>query len=249
MSSHFLAYVATHPEASFDEGFFPGTLSFVQELHYEFHHPVTFFVGENGSGKSSLLEALAVLIGLPLAGGSFNDIGEQHGLEEECPLAECLRLAFHKQPRDAYFFRAELQAHFASLLEKRRNDPDFTIDSYKYYGGRSLLLQSHGEAFLSVMKNRFRQGLFLMDEPESALSPKRQLSLLALIHDLVQNGKTQFLIATHSPILLTYPGASLVSFDEGPLHEIELEETSHFQITQGILSNRNSYWKHLLNSE
>jgi predicted ATPase len=104
---------------------------------------------------------------------------------------------------------------------------------------------SHGQAFLSIMQNRFDDGLFLMDEPESALSPQRQLTLLALMHKLVQTGRSQFFVATHSPILLTYPGAAIVSFDGGALERVAIEDTSHYQITQGILNNPQMYWRHL----
>lgn len=245
MPSPYVAYVTRHPTAMVDGSRFPGNLPFVSGLHLEFDSPVTFFVGENGSGKSTLLEAIAVLAGMPQSGGSTNEMGESHGVHDECLLANAIRLGFSKRPKDGYFFRAELQAHFASLLDQRRDDRDFAGDPYARYGGKSLHRMSHGEAFLSVMKNRFTEGLFLLDEPESALSPQRQLALLALIHDLVRDGKSQFLIATHSSILLTYPDARIISFDQGPLAPIALMDTSHYQITRGILQNPESYWKHL----
>jgi predicted ATPase len=106
---------------------------------------------------------------------------------------------------------------------------------------------SHGEAFLSVMRNRLSEGLFLLDEPESALSPQRQLSLMTLMYDLVRGKKTQFIIATHSAILLTFPDARIISFDDENLKPISLAETKHFQITSGILNSPESYWKHLRN--
>lgn len=107
-------------------------------------------------------------------------------------------------------------------------------------------MQSHGEAFLAILQNRIQRGVFLLDEPESALSPQRQLALLILIHNLVMQGESQFVIATHSPILLTYPGAEIVSFDGDNLSKISLEETSHYQITRGILEYPTRYWEHLL---
>jgi predicted ATPase len=130
-------------------------------------------------------------------------------------------------------------------VEQRRIDPDFGGDSYMWYGGRSLHEMSHGEAFLSVMQNRFDDGLLFMDEPESALSPQRQLTLLALMHSFVRPGKTQFFVATHSPILLTFPGATIISFDSGQLERIALEDTTHFQITRDLLNNPQMYWRHL----
>ena len=224
---------------------FPGSLAFTRDLDFEFTAPVTFFVGENGSGKSTLLEAMAVLARLPICGGSLNESGKNHAFAEQSLLAKALRMAFVRQPKDRYFFRAETQAHLASLLDSRREDPEFAGDPYGRYGGRSLHQMSHGEAFLSIMINRFDHGLFFMDEPESALSPQRQLTLLALMHKLVQTQKSQFFIATHSPILLTYPGATIVSFDRGRLENVALEDTSHFQITRDLLNNPQMYWRHL----
>jgi len=169
-----------------------------------------------------------------------------HGPERESSLSTVLQPSFRKQPRDGYFLRAEFQAHFASLLDARKLDPDFIGDPYGRYGGQSLHTRSHGEAFLAVLQNRIGKGLFLLDEPESALSPQRQLALLALMHDLVKTGESQFLIATHSPILMTYPGAQIISFEEAQLRETILEETSHYQITRGVLEHPGSYWKHLI---
>ena len=249
MSAPFVAYVTRNPDAALDATSFPGNLPFTADIHLEFDAPVTFFVGENGSGKSTLLEAIAVLSGLPMSGGGTNEIGSSHGIDEECPLAHALRLGFAKRPKDGYFFRAELQAHFASLLDHRKSDPDFWGDPYKRYGGQSLHQMSHGEAFLSIMQNRFTGGLFILDEPESALSPHRQLTLLALMYDLARNGNTQFIIATHSAILMTYPEAHIVSFDDKMLHSISLADTHHFQITRGILNSPESYWKHLRDSD
>jgi predicted ATPase len=116
---------------------------------------------------------------------------------------------------------------------------------YDLYGGKSLHMQSHGEAFLAVLQNRIREGLFFFDEPESALSPQRQLALLVLMDELIREGRSQFIIATHSPILMTYPEATIVSFDTSELKVISLEETEHYQITRGILDDPLLYWKHL----
>ena len=249
MSVPYVTYVELSPNVALDPDQFPGNLPFTRDLHVDFDSAVTFFVGENGSGKSTLLEAIAVLAGFPISGGGTNEAGAGHGLNEQSVLANKLRLAFTKRPRDGYFFRAELQAHFASLLEDRRKDPDFDRDPYARYGGQSLHSMSHGEAFLSVMQNRFSDGLFLLDEPESALSPQRQLTLLALMYDLTRNKQTQFIIATHSPILLTYPESTILSFDDDRLRTVSLEDTSHFRITSGILNQPGSYWKHLRNSD
>ncbi|MCA9132338.1 MAG: AAA family ATPase [Planctomycetales bacterium] len=249
MNVPFVACVTLNDGHPLEPDVFPGNLPFTRDLHVEFDSAVTFFVGENGSGKSTLLEAMAVLARLPIAGGGMNELGAKQGFDERCPLARSLRLAFLKQPKDRYFFRAETQAHFASLLEQRRADPEFDADPYSRYGGRSLNRMSHGEAFLSVMQNRFQHGLLLMDEPESALSPQRQLTLLTIMHRLVQKGMTQFFIATHSPILLTFPNATIISFDQGKLERIALEDSSHFQLTRDLLNNPGMYWRHLAASE
>ncbi len=224
---------------------FPGSLPFTRGLDLEFNSPVTFFVGENGSGKSTLLEAMAVIARLPICGGGLNESGTNHAFAEQSLLAKSLRMAFKRQPKDRYFFRADTQAHLASLLDSRKDDPEFIGDPYNRYGGRSLHEMSHGEAFLSIMMNRFDHGLFFMDEPESALSPQRQLTLLALMHKLVQAEKSQFFVATHSPILLTFPGATIVSFDNGALERVALEDTTHYQLTRDLLNNPEMYWRHL----
>jgi predicted ATPase len=228
-----------------DPGAFPFSLPIVRGLSLELSRPVTFLVGENGSGKSTLIEGIAEVCGLPVSGGSKAELADGRGPEARSALGRALRPSFRRKPRDGYFFRAELQSHFASLLEQRREDPDFRGDPYAAYGGRSLHTRSHGEAFLAVILNRMRAGLFIMDEPESALSPQRQLSLLARMHELVEAGATQFIVATHSPILLTFPGAEILSVDVAPPAPVALEDTSHFQITRGILAAPERYWKHL----
>ncbi|HUE29445.1 MAG TPA: AAA family ATPase [Verrucomicrobiae bacterium] len=231
------------------DGDYPFCLPFVRHLDLTISSAVTIFVGENGSGKSTLLEAIAVLARLPLSGGARADLGAGHAPEERSALADVLRPSFRRRPRDGYFLRAEFQAHFASLLDARAADPEFTKNPYTLYGGKSLHSRSHGEAFLAVIQSRFEEGLFLLDEPEAALSPQRQLVLLAQMQALVEAGSAQFLMATHSPILMTYPDAELVSFDDPALPHVSLEETSHFQITRGILENPARYWRHLRSRE
>jgi predicted ATPase len=226
---------------------YPFAIPTIRTLDIEFTAPVTFFVGENGTGKSTVIEAIAALCKLPVSGGGRNELAGNHGPDTSSSLARALRPSFRRRPPDAYFLRAEFQAHFASLLDARNADPDFRRwgDPYTLYGGRSLHTRSHGEAFLAILQNRIRSGLLLFDEPESALSPQRQLALLAHMSALVATGKSQFIIATHSPILLTFPDAQILSFDGDALRNISLEDPSHFQITKGILQNPAVYWKHL----
>ena len=229
------------------EARFPYTLPFVRGLDVGLDQPVTFFVGENGSGKSTLLEAIADLCNFHVGGGGTNDLlYTQH--ERSSELARVLRPRFRQRPHDGYFFRAETLVNFATLLEERDRDPWFIsfsrpVDPYERYGGETLHRWSHGEAFLKVFQHRIHEGLFLIDEPEAALSPQRQLTLLYLLEERVKRGQAQFIIATHSPILLTFPGAVILDFDDSALRRVALEDTKHYQITRGILESPERYWK------
>ena len=230
-------------------GAFPANLPWLKDLPLRFDRPVTFFIGENGTGKSTLIKAIADLARLPVSGGSRNELASTHGPEAESPLARLLMPAMPHPPHDGFFLRTEFGAHFASLLDQRSADPDFAGNAYARYGGKSLHQRSHGEAFLEILQSQINTGLFLMDEPESALSPQRQLALLALMHDRVHTGMSQFIIATHSPILMTYPGATIISFDGGRLQRVTLQDTPHYQVTRGILEHPERYWRHLVNDE
>ena len=240
----YLLGVRVRPERVDSTGY-PFNLPLVSSLDLQFNSPVTFFVGENGTGKSTVIEALAAVCRLPVSDGSRNELSANHGPDTTSALAAAIRPSFRRRPPDGYFLRAEFQAHFATLLDARKADPDFGGDPYAFYGGRSLHTRSHGEAFLAILQNRIRSGLFLFDEPESALSPQRQLALLAYMSALVSAGKSQFIVATHSPILLTMPGSQILSFDGDAVQEIALEDTTHYQITRGILHNPAVYWRHL----
>ncbi|MFX3647839.1 MAG: AAA family ATPase [Paenibacillus sp.] len=194
----------------------------------ELRNNVTFFVGENGSGKSTLLEGIADQCGFNTAGGGRNNAYETHASESS--LGNYLRLAWLPKITNGFFMRSESFYQFASHVDEMP-------ESLPYYGGRSLHEQSHGESFLSLFVNRFSsKGIYLLDEPEAALSPARQLSLLRILHDL--SGTSQFIIATHSPILLGYPGAEILSFDDSHIQEVTYEDTDHYQITRSFLENR-----------
>jgi predicted ATPase len=136
-----------------------------------------------------------------------------------------------------FFLRAESFYNFATYIER--------VSDMGAYGGRPLHEQSHGESFLALFKNRFDRGIYLLDEPEAALSPQRQLSLLRIIHDLTAAGRAQFLIATHSPMLLSFPGATVLDFDEGNIQPVDYRETKHFQITRDFLNGPERFFKHL----
>jgi len=227
---------------------YPFDLPCVADLSLTFDSAVTFLVGENGSGKSTVLEGLAELCGLPVGGGGAHDLADVQGYRSS-GLADTLRPHWATKPRDTFFFRAETLYNFGALLDRRREDPDFWGDPYRSYGGASLQEQSHGEGFLSVMANRLGSGLYLFDEPESALSPDRQLSFLALLDDRVRHEGAQFIIATHSPLLLTYPEATILSFDEGPPHAVGLQDTEHFRITTMVLNHPEAFWRSLRRDE
>lgn len=215
---------------------FPYTLTVFRDLdELTFHDQVTFFVGENGSGKSTLLEGIAGACGLNPEGGSRNFNFATRASHSN--LDECLRLVrYPATPSDMYFLRAESFYNVATQIEKY-DEEGMGLRIIDAYGGQSLHEQSHGESFFALFKNRFRaKGLYLLDEPEAALSPKRQLEFLALLHQYVQGG-CQFMIATHSPIILAYPHALIYHFSAAGLREIGYTDTEHYLITRGFLSN------------
>ncbi len=201
-------------------------VSYLEQL--EFHEDITFFVGENGSGKSTMLEAIAVAMGFGREGGTRNVQFETANTVSELHNYLKVVKSFAK-PKDYYFLRAESFYNLATYMDEVRY-----LDSY---GGKSLHQQSHGESFMATLLNKFRgNGLYLLDEPEAALSPARQLAALVRIHQLVEN-KSQFIIATHSPILLAYPSAKIVLFDETGSHETTYQQTEHYSITRDFLNN------------
>jgi len=202
----------------------------------ELHPKVTFIIGENGTGKSTLLEAIAVAWGFNPEGGTKNfnfSTRESHsGLYQYLRLVKGI-----KRPRDGYFLRAESFYNVATNIEEldEGGGGGRLIDSY---GGKSLHDQSHGEAFLSLIMNRFGgHGLYVLDEPEAALSPLRQMALLSRIHDLVQQ-ESQFIIATHSPIIMGYPDASILQLSADGFTSVDYEETEHYRVMRDFIVDR-----------
>lgn len=215
---------------------YPFTIPAIKELDsISFETNVTFFVGENGSGKSTLLEAIAYQCGFNTAGGGRNNAYEVDA--SASILGDHIRLSWMPKITNGFFLRAETFYHFASHM-------DTLPEGLQYYGGRSLHEQSHGEAFLSLFTHRFgKRAIYLLDEPEAALSPARRLALLRIIKDLEHDA--QFIIATHSPILLGYPNAQILNFDVQPVAEIRYEDTLHYMITRRFLENRKAVLKEL----
>lgn len=207
---------------------------------------VTFFVGENGSGKSTLLEGIAERCGFNLRGGNRNHNYNAGYLFEgyEGALSANVQLSWTPtRISDGFFMRAESFFNFASYIDELAKEDARILEAY---GGRSLHEQSHGESFLALFDNQFENGVYILDEPEAALSPARVLAFMSVISRLERNGRAQFLIATHSPMLLCYPGATIYQFDDSGLSEISYEDTEHFYLTKSFLNNPALYLRHLM---
>ena len=246
LSSPFLKTVTLLPdEAAWDR--FPFNLfGFLKSKDFElgFPTPVTYFIGENGTGKSTVLEAIAKLCGFHLGGG-----GEGHQLHRtsdhsESPLADALRPSWLPKISKGFFFRSDTFADVARYLD---DEGDLEV-----HGGKRLHEQSHGESLLSLFGDRFgtsERCMYLLDEPENALSPTRQMSFLRLLLDWEASGNAQMIVATHSPIIMSYPGATILSFDGDTIEPVEYEETEHYRITKAFLGNPERYLAQLFDDE
>lgn len=209
----------------------------------EFQKNITFFVGENGTGKSTLIEAIAVAYGFNPEGGTMNY--RFSTFDDVSGLSSAIRMVKgYRRAKSNYFFRAESFFNVASKAEDYR---DITPKElyYERYGGKSLHEQSHGESFLAYFQSFDREGLYIMDEPEAALSPQRQLTLLIQINRMAEKG-SQFIIASHSPILLGIPGADIISFDEGVMGHCSYEETESYQVMEMFINHRERLMECLL---
>ena len=205
---------------------------------------VTFFVGENGTGKSTLLEAIAVAYGFNAEGGTKNFNFSTY--KSHSKLCDHLTVVKRKFAKDGFFLRAESFYNVATNIDNMDNEPSFESPVISSYGGISLHNQSHGESFLALIQNRFGgNGVYILDEPEAALSPMRLLALIAEIDTLVKKN-SQFIIATHSPILMAFPNAEIYQFSKDGIESVHYKETEHYQVTRRFLENPDKMLKYLL---
>lgn len=236
VSRPYLRQVSIKQNKPIRENEYPFTIPAVRHLGtLTFSPDVTFLVGENGTGKSTLIEAIAVALGMNPEGGgrnfNFSTRPSHSGLWQHLRLVRSW-----SRPADQYFLRAESFFNVATHIEELDREPDGPpiIDAY---GGRALHDQSHGESFFALVMNRFRgSGLYLLDEPEAALSPAKQLQMLRRIRELVLQ-ESQFIVATHSPILLAYPNASIIVLNTDGYRETAYADTEHYKIVKSFLND------------
>jgi len=234
-----LKKVILNPEKYPTRDHYPFNLQLFQKSQsITFNSPVTFFVGENGSGKSTLLEAITRKCGIYIWQGMqrprFNASPYEKGLYKT------IGIEWTKGKKvPGSFFGSQIFNNFAQILDEWLTmDPGLV----EYFGGKSLMAQSHGQSLMAFFKSRLKiKGLYLLDEPETALSPKTQLALLSLLKEISQTGIAQFIIATHSPILLACPATRILSFDEIPVQQIDYHDTNHYRIYKEFMKDPNKY--------
>lgn len=235
-SDHYLLAVKRRSSTTDRQEAYPFSLPALRNFHELVLHPkVTFLVGENGTGKSTLLEGIATAWGFNPEGGSinfrFSTRASHSDLNETLTLVKTAR-----RPRDGYFLRAESFYNVATEIDELDREPG-TSRIISSYGGRSLHEQSHGESFMALMLHRFGgHGLYLLDEPEAALSPTRQLAMLARLHELTALN-SQFIIATHSPILMAYPNSIICQIDETGIHHVDYKSTDHYLVMRSFINH------------
>ena len=209
---------------------------FKKSLSIDVDSPITIFVGDNGIGKSTLLEGLAHSVGFNVLGGGKNHTYEGEN-KDNIEISKQLKLVWNFKTSKGFFLRSENFMNFSNYIDKSGLTP--------YYGGISFNDRSHGEGFLTLFTNNFNEGLFILDEPESALSPSKILTFMTIINDLIKTGKAQFIISTHSPILLTFPNAVIYELCTDGVKKTSYEQTEHYQITKNFLENPERYFKYM----
>jgi len=232
--------VALFPEKFPAKEHYPFNLhNFHQTTIVGLNSSVTFFVGENGTGKSTLLEAISHKCGIHIWQSTEGARFEINPYERD--LYKYITVEWTNGHVPGSFFSGEMFRDFSRFLDDwAARDPGM-LD---YFGGKSLMTQSHGQSLMSFFRTRYQiKGLYLLDEPETALSPKSQLELLKVIQQMSRAGHAQFIIATHSPILMACPGAKIYSFDRVPIGQIDYEETAHYQIYRSFILERERYLK------
>ena len=245
---YWLEAIFRSEDSGWDSNCYPFNLPAVRGIDkLTFHPKVTFLIGENGSGKSTLIEALAVAWGFNAEGGTKN-FGFSNRASHS-PLHRFIRpVRSVRKARDGFFLRAESYFNLGTEIERLDEGPGGPpiINSY---GGRSLHEQSHGESFFALFDNRFHgQGLYILDEPEAALSPTRQMTFLSRMHDLIQQ-ESQFIITTHSPIILGYPDADIWQVSKYGLERIAYDDAEHVQVTRQFLNSRKAMLDVLLDDD
>ncbi|HVN98080.1 MAG TPA: AAA family ATPase [Syntrophorhabdaceae bacterium] len=230
--------VTLHPDMYPTRDHYPFNLSvFGQPERIVFSTPITLFVGENGTGKSTLLQALARKCGVHIWQDEERRRAEFNPDEDR--FCDYISIEWADSPIQGSFFGSSLFQDFVRILD------DWAAASpglLEYFGGESLMTKSHGQSIMSFFKARYRiKGIYLLDEPETALSPKTQLELLNLLVKMGADGHAQFIIATHSPILLACPNASILSFDDAPIREVSYEQTEHYKIYKDFMGDRKKY--------
>jgi predicted ATPase len=240
ITSPFLRSIRMLPDIpAEDRAQYPLDLPILREgLDLVFTRPVTVLVGANGSGKSTLIEAIAANCGLSLIGGTRN---VAHRAGEDEGLSRWLRFSWTLKVGQGYFFRAETFGNFARLIDDIADEAG-PGDTYAPYGGTSLRARSHGQSVMAILHNRLHsRGIFLLDEPEAALAPLRQIEFLKQMRRLDVSGKAQLVIATHSPLLMAYPGADLWQLDDNGVRPIEFHDTEHFKLLRNFYLNPDGF--------
>lgn len=236
-------YIKKDLISSYDH--FPLNLPVIRNFQELMFHPsVTYIIGENGMGKSTLLEGIAIALGFNPEGGTLNFNFSSY--DSHSNLDKYLRLVKGvNRPKDHFFFRAETFYNVATNIEDLDKEPSPGRRIIDSYGGKSLHEQSHGESFFAAFIERFQgNGLYILDEPEAALSPLRQMSMLARINELVNQG-SQFIISTHSPIIMAYPTAKIIQLTEVGMSESALEDTNHYSIMKQFFEDKDRLLHHL----